>query len=439
VWWFSDFHNLRPLLLSTPTKSTQPNPLLDSSKKIFIIVTHSPYFLDFKTTADLKNIIVCRQNGMPSTIEDFDEQDEYVLSRFMSRFNTHHKQFFFSPNPVFVEGYTDQQIIESIFNKCEVNIFSSGACLIDVGGKDELAVFARVGNKLKMDARIIADFDAVFRGKLRESATSDDRFLEKITKDGIGSEGNKAIGELEQKINGLIKPISESTDDSVAFLHLRSKIDPILGNQDKKNEIFDSLLLCLIRHPEVLKSGIPNNYHSDIDFIIGRYYAILDAFKAANIYILPFGEIEHYYKHQSLDYLSYGKKDEAFHKEISHILALDKTNIEAQYTDLIQLLKKAIPAVDVDIRKHIKYTLVEWFQKIQLAIARKEIKDEESFKIDASVNYKTYSQILELIEGTLSINDTGAFSCSVKINKRILYDEPTITLRESTTAHNFTI
>ncbi len=82
------------------------NPLVDPSKKIFFIITHSPYFLDLKSLDDLKNILVCHLNKMPTYVSELDENDQYILKKFLPRFNTHHKQFFFSPNPVFVEGYT---------------------------------------------------------------------------------------------------------------------------------------------------------------------------------------------------------------------------------------------------------------------------------------------------------------------------------------------
>jgi predicted ATP-dependent endonuclease of OLD family len=36
------------------------------------------------------------------------------VKRLLPRLNTHHKQFFFSSAPVFVEGYTDQQLFSLI-------------------------------------------------------------------------------------------------------------------------------------------------------------------------------------------------------------------------------------------------------------------------------------------------------------------------------------
>ncbi|MGJ1379287.1 ATP-dependent nuclease [Sphingobacterium multivorum] len=149
------------------------DPKVDPSKKLFFIITHSPYFLDLRSLDDLKSILVCHYNIPPNYVDNLDEQDEFILKRFLPRFNTHHKQFFFSPNPVFVEGYTDQQIITLLFDKLDYNISASGSSVIDVGGKDELAVFFRLCRKLNINARIIADLDALFKGKLREVAQQD--------------------------------------------------------------------------------------------------------------------------------------------------------------------------------------------------------------------------------------------------------------------------
>jgi len=176
------------------------DPIKDPSKKLFFIITHSPYFLDLRSIDDLKSILVCHYNEPPNFVDTLDAQDKYILNRFLSRFNTHHKQFFFSPNPVFVEGYTDQQIITLLFDKLDYNISASGSSIIDVGGKDELAVFFRLCKKLNIKARIIADLDAFFKGKLREVAQNDEHCRNHIQENGLGTDLSKLIGELDQKL-----------------------------------------------------------------------------------------------------------------------------------------------------------------------------------------------------------------------------------------------
>jgi hypothetical protein len=124
------------------------DPRADPTKKIFFIITHSPYFLDLKSLDDLKNILVCHLNKIPTFVTELEGNDQYILNKFLPRFNTHHKQFFFSPNPVFVEGYTDQQIISILFEKLGINIGASGSCVIDVGGR-----FRRCKNRKPLQFR----------------------------------------------------------------------------------------------------------------------------------------------------------------------------------------------------------------------------------------------------------------------------------------------
>jgi hypothetical protein len=179
------------------------NPLVDPTKKVFFIITHSPYFIDLKSLDDLKNILVCHLNKIPTYVTELDAEDQFILKKFLPRFNTHHKQFFFSPNPVFVEGYTDQQIISILFERLGINIGASGSCIIDVGGKDELGVFYKLCKSLKINCRIIADLDAVFRGRLRRVVCEDDRSQAYVHQQGIGLNLSKVIGDLETQLSGI--------------------------------------------------------------------------------------------------------------------------------------------------------------------------------------------------------------------------------------------
>lgn len=186
------------------------------------IITHSPYFLDLQSITDLEHILVCHNKHMPTFISDADlnEQDRYVLKKFLPRFNTHHKQFFFSPNPVFVEGYTDQQIITLLFEKVGLNIAASGSSIIDVGGKDELAVFYKLCKKLKIDCRIITDYDAFFRGKLREFFCADQDIKNKFIELGYGAEVSNCIGEVERLLLSIADELhsKQSTDDDLKHI-----------------------------------------------------------------------------------------------------------------------------------------------------------------------------------------------------------------------------
>ena len=211
------------------------DPKSESGKKLFFIITHSPYFIDIRNLDDLQHILVCHNHQMPTYIkaDDLDDQDKYVLKKFLPRFNTHHKQFFFSPNPVFVEGYTDQQIITLLFEKTGQNIAASGSSVIDVGGKDELAVFYKLCSKLGINCRIIADYDALYRGKLREVICKKEKIQQEFINNAFGNDIAKNLGELEKLLTNLATELvaQSSTDPEISVVI--SKLVDLYKEKDK--------------------------------------------------------------------------------------------------------------------------------------------------------------------------------------------------------------
>ena len=120
-------------------KAVSQNP-----ERIIFLITHSPYFIDLRFAEDLVGVVVCHVNRVPTSIEQMSEKDEILLRRFLPRFNTYHKQFFFSDNQIFVEGYTDQQMFTNLLGCVDNHYGTAGTGVIDVGGKDELGVFFKV-------------------------------------------------------------------------------------------------------------------------------------------------------------------------------------------------------------------------------------------------------------------------------------------------------
>lgn len=415
------------------------NPLEDSSKKLFFIITHSPYFLDLRSLDDLKNILVCHKDQMPTYIqaEDLDGQDEYVLKRFLPRFNTHHKQFFFSPNPVFVEGYTDQQIITLLFEKCGLNIAASGSCVIDVGGKEELAVFYKLCKKLRISCRIIADYDALFRGRLREFFSQDDDVIHCFIAEGLGTV-TANIGDIERRLTNIAGELVTKTSTNLGVQNLITLLTGLyVKKSDNINKIKDAVLLSIFKHGDALKPLLANPLN--IDEVKAKYLKCLKCIETANICIIPDGELEHYFKASPTDYLNITNKDKLFHTEREYILGLSEDDINREYNGILPLLRKSIPYVDVDIIKHLRYVMVEWIQSVQNAISRKEVKDIATLKTNARVNYSLYSQLFECPDDGLKIENDNKFSCKVLLKASLVGVEVEVLFDNATTAHNFTL
>jgi hypothetical protein len=414
------------------------DPSLNSSKKLFFIITHSPYFLDLRSMDDLKSVLVCHYNEPPDFIDALNPQDEYILKKFLPRFNTHHKQFFFSPNPVFVEGYTDQQIITLLFDKLDYNISASGSSIIDVGGKDELAVFFSLCKKLNIKARIIADLDAFFKGKLREVAQDDHNCNKFIQDNGLGTDLSTLIGELDRKLKEVADDLVTKTPTDVDLIHLLEFLKPIISVEGKRNTVIVSQLIALQKFKEKIYSAVSAQQQASINYILSKFSLLLKAFEAANIFIFPKGEIEHYYTQSSIDYLAFTDKEKntSFHLERDYILSeTDSTQLESTYADLIPILKSSVPQIKVDLSKHLKFQIVEWIQTVQRAISKGDIADMAGLKTHAKIDYKLFNQIVEVKD--LQIQSDKRFICKIKISKSLTSLDKEIDFNETTIPHDF--
>jgi len=415
------------------------DPKENSKKKLFFIITHSPYFLDLRSLADLKSVLVCHYNSQPTYIDTLDSQDEYVLKRFLPRFNTHHKQFFFSPNPVFVEGYTDQQIISLLFDKLESNISASGSCIVDVGGKDELGVFFRLCKKLKLSSRIIGDLDALFDGKLREVAQEEEACNKFVQDKGLGTGISSLIGELDRKLKEIADDLVLKNSTDLDILKLINYLKPILADTKQRRNTTVSVALTIQKFKDKVIATSSSSQHTTINFVIPRLEILIEAFEAANIFILPKGELEHYYTQTPIDYLNVSNKDVAFHCERDFILSCtDKAILETSYSELLPVLKKSVPLIKVDLSKHLKYKIVEWIQSVQVAVSKGEVTDTTSLKSNARVDYNLFSQII-MVSEDIEVQEDKRFKCKIQIRPSLTDGDIKIEFDEKTIPHDFAL
>lgn len=411
------------------------NPLEDPSKKIFFIITHSPYFIDLKSIDDLKNILVCHLNKVPTYVNELDSDDQFILKKFLPRFNTHHKQFFFSPNPVFVEGYTDQQIISILFEKVGINVGASGSCIVDVGGKDELGVFYKLCKSLKINCRIIADLDAVFRGRLRRVVCEDERSQTYVQQQGIGTNLSNEIGDIETQLSSIATRILTQETTVPHLVELKAKLSSLTPEEEHTKRV--STLLAISKYEADIRTLLDAPNIAILNLIIGRNNQLFNAFKACNTFIFPKGEIEHYYTQSTIDYLSITNKDTWFHTERDYLLQASSTDVEANYQNLIAILKEAVPVIEIEIKKHIKFEIFEWIHKVQTGIAKKEINNADDLTRNAKVNYTLYNQILDL--QSLTINEDRTFTCQIAIKATLTGNPIEVNFNQTTNAHNFDI
>lgn len=340
-------------------KEAQSNP-----KRIFFIISHSPFFIDLRFPEDLIGVIVCHTNKIPTHIEELSPEDDILFRRFLPRFNTYHKQFFFSDNQIFVEGYTDQQMFTYLLPFISDEYTSAGTGIIDVGGKDELGVFCKVCSLLGTNGRIITDLDSLFSGKLRDVFCKDERvtqWLEKMEekqaffysqiftpKELVHSVTlEKLIFRLERYLvqigKELISPAKEKSFPQKLDL-LKEKIDGLVekhGNVENIDTYKTVLLQAILNYPEEMENYLSESLAKNIPTIKNLYSFILAAAEASRVYILPKGCIEHYYTRTKIEFMPVSAKDRLFHNEIEFLIDASSKSVKKEYNELLTILEKA--------------------------------------------------------------------------------------------------
>lgn len=405
------------------------DPREDPTKKCFFLVTHSPYFVDIRTPDDLRHCVVFHPDAAPTFVDHLDGLDLYRVKRLLPRLNTHHKQFFFASRPIFVEGYTDQQLFTLVQEKRQKIVGAGGDCFIDVSGKDEMDLFFRLCQHLKIDARFIADLDVLFGGNLRQSVSGDDRCANHVQKAGIAQDAMTAIGKVEQALSeccsAIEKGLSSSTGSNDSLAEFKQALSTASTETDngKAHAKKRYITLLAIQHGELQK--LISNPESQVRFITGRFHSLIEAFARSGVHLLPNGQLENYLPSYNGNRYVVKEKWDAFEREREWLLSpsTSPADVEDRYRELAKLLDSASesPAVDVDLQ--LNDYVSEWIHKVQMAFTRKAITNAEILQKEPSVQWTTYARLFDLLDFRVHhpngkpkpAEGPSGFSCRIKL------------------------
>ena len=129
------------------------------------------------------------------------------------RLNAHHKQLFFSDNPVFVEGHHDALLVEALMEARGVSAAAAGSCIIDCGGAGEVNHYLDLCQGLGKDAHFIYDLDSMFKGQLRSCIGGDDSIQGFLASAGVGPDFAKYVGELDARLTNAIDILIQTSLD----------------------------------------------------------------------------------------------------------------------------------------------------------------------------------------------------------------------------------
>jgi OLD-like protein/putative AbiEii toxin of type IV toxin-antitoxin system len=408
------------------------DPRVQAGSKVFFLITHSPYLLDFRVINDLRQCLIFHADELPTCIGTLTPQDEYSLKRLLPRLNTHHKQFFFAHRPIFVEGYTDQQLFTLIQDSRGKLLGASGACFIDVNGKDEQDFYFRLCRQLKIDAQFISDLDVLTRGNFRNSISEDTRSKEFVTTQGIGTDWMDAVRELYKRLDTLITAINASTAPDLA--DIKTAIQQATNTDSKRYRG----LIAAIHHRDSLRAHLPAQT-GEIDYIVAKVERISEAAQKAGTYLLPKGALENHLPSYagSIYQPPESAKASIFEQERDFILSgPGLAAIESRYSDLIPILDSTSGACEVNLKRYVGYAIGVFIGNVQVAFERGEIDSLDSFKQHASVDWATNGRILDTVS---FVTSAGGFTRRMKLKQIVDPNETEFEFTDETVHSKFTL
>jgi hypothetical protein len=349
------------------------DPSADKKKKIVFLVTHSPFILDFRSVEDVKSVISFDLNhSIPKHIFGLDPEATAKLSSLVPRLNVHHKQLFFSDNPIFVEGILDAQIVGTMQEARGVSVAGAGSCIIDAGGCEEVNRYLELCAAFGKSAHFLYDLDSLFGGNLRACVKGDGSVQSFLVTAGVGNDFSRYCGELDKKLTGVIdqllalNPVPQPLSRLVEFLTGLGPRAQWNGTLWKKARV--AAMTAISRNRPAVIASISE---TDAEEIEGRLRQIVAALKQRNVILLPGGTLERYLPKYAGDYyeLTDEAKRQAVTAEIEEMARpLTAADLGNRYGELYEAVCALPSKVSVDVDRVLRDYLSQYIHDLQSAV-----------------------------------------------------------------------
>lgn len=347
------------------------NPSVGSNKKVVFLITHSPFILDIRTEDDLNSVI-----SFDLTYSEPRQVSSLTLdiaspNSFTQRLNAHHKQLFFSDNPVFVEGIHDAWLVEAMMGARGVSVSGAGSCIIDVGGSDQVNQYVKLCQGLGKSAHFLYDLDSLFSGNLRACIKDDESVQSFLASAGLGNDFGKYCGQLEQELTGLItKLIGTDLPESLhrlgGFLHSLGEKSQWKPDQWKKAR--SAVMTAISRYRADIASVVSLSVVEDVE---GRRAKIITTLNEKNIHVLPGGTLERYlpqYKGDEYE-LPPEAKRQAVLAEMEEMTKLStEMELAERYGDLYWIVSSLPSKAEVDLDAALSNHLSHYIHELQRTV-----------------------------------------------------------------------
>lgn len=352
-------------------RTVMGDPYQCAEKKVVFLITHSPFILDLQSADDIKSIISFDLDySIPRQVASLD-LDLSSIAPGMLRMNAHHKQLFFSDNPILVEGIHDAWIVEAMMEARGVSVASAGSCIIDAGGVERANHYFRLCQGLGKTAHFLYDLDSLFRGTLRRSLGKDESIQSLLASAGLGNDFARYCGQLDRELTGLIDILLRSSlPDSLSGFQvfLESFGERSNWKKDELSIIRIATLTAISRHRTDILKVVSQQTIEDIE---GRLSRIRETLAEENIHVLPGGTLERYLPTYSGDEyrIQPDAKHNAVQAEISELANLrSDEELRHRYGDLYEAICRLPSKEEVDVDAVLRNHLSGYIHELQRTV-----------------------------------------------------------------------
>lgn len=349
------------------------DPKENTKKKIVFLVSHSPFILDFRTVEDVKSVIsFSLDHSVPNHIFDLDPVATARLSSLVPRLNVHHKQLFFSDDPIFVEGILDAQLVGTMQEARGVSVAGAGSCIIDAGGCEEVNRYLELCGAFGKHAHFLYDLDSLYGGNLRACLKADGSIQNFLVSAGVGNDFGKYCGELDRKLTGLIDRLLASNSVHPALARLVDYFNNLGPRAQWNGKVWAkarvSVMTAISRDRAAVMTAIPQE---DVEEIEGRLGQIVTALRQRNIVLLPGGTLERYLPKYTGD--PYEPTDEAKRQAVSEEIeemgkGMSATQLATRYGALYEAVCAMPTKASVDVERVLRDYLSQYIHDLQATV-----------------------------------------------------------------------
>lgn len=349
------------------------DPSVDKKKKVVFLVTHSPFILDFRSVEDVKSVISFNLNhSIPNHILGLDSAATARLSSLVPRLNVHHKQLFFSDNPIFVEGILDAQLVGTMQEVRGVSVVGAGSCIIDAGGCEEVNRYLDLCTAFGKSAYFLYDLDSLFGGNLRACVKDDGSVQSFLATAGVGNDFSKYCGELDSKLTNVIDQLLAVNSVPEMLARLVEFLNGLGPRKQWNVQLWAkarvSVMTAISRNRSAVIAAIPQKNIEDIE---GRLKQIVAALKQRNVILLSGGTLERYLPKYAGDHyeLTDDAKRQAVAAEIEEMAKpMTAAELAAKYGELYEAVCALPSKVSVDVERVLRDYLSHYIHALQGAV-----------------------------------------------------------------------